>query len=86
MSGVMLEIPSAVSEALRIPAAEFQPRLYRELAIRLYQRRLLPFGKARELAGMTKWDFHTVLGEEGIERSYDKAELEEDIVTLSQPS
>ena len=84
MNGILLETSRDVSEALRIPASEFQPRLCRELAIRLYQRGLLPFGKARELAGMTKWDFHSVLGEEGIDRSYDKAELQEDIVTLSK--
>ena len=66
MSGILLEIPRDVSEALRIPASEFQPRL------------------CRELAGMTKWDFHSVLGEEGIDRSYDKAELQEDIATLSK--
>jgi len=67
---------------LRVPGDETQSRLGRELAIRLYQKGILPFGKARALAGMTKWDFHCLLGGEGIARRYDAAELEADLKTL----
>jgi len=59
-------------------------RLYQELAIRLYQKELLSFGKARELAQMTKWEFHELLGRENIIRHYDIAELEVDLKTLEQ--
>jgi predicted HTH domain antitoxin len=48
----------------------------------LYQKGLLAFGKARELAGMTKWEFHLLLGEEEIIRRYDLEELKEDLKTL----
>lgn len=82
MKGVILEIPADLAEALRLPPEEQATRLRRELAIRLYQKGLLSFGKARELAGMTKWEFHLLLGEEGIVRRYDVAELEEDLKTL----
>jgi predicted HTH domain antitoxin len=52
------------------------------LAVRLYAKGLLSFGKARQLAGVTRWDFHDLLGEEGILRRYDVGELEEDLRTL----
>jgi predicted HTH domain antitoxin len=82
MSKMSLEIPGDLVDALRVPPEEHEARLRQELAIRLYQKGLLPFGKARELAGMSKWRFHFLLGEEGIIRRYDMEELEDDLKTL----
>ena len=59
-------------------------RLQQELAIRLYQTELLTFGKARELAQMSKWEFHELLGQKNIIRHYDIAELETDLETLEK--
>ena len=81
---MVIEIPAELAEALRVPPEEIQSRLRRELAIRLYQKGLLSFGKARELAAMSKRQFHVVLGEEGIARRYDVAELEDDLSTLEK--
>jgi predicted HTH domain antitoxin len=86
MSKLTLEIPDNLAEALQVPPAERLPRLRQELAIRLYQKGLLSFGKARELAQLTKWEFHGLLGQEGIERSYDLEELEADLETLESLS
>lgn len=69
-------------EALRLPPAEQPERLRRELAVRLYQKRMLSFGKARELAQLNKWEFHNLLGEEGVLRSYDLQDLENDLHVL----
>jgi predicted HTH domain antitoxin len=52
--------------------------------LRLYQKGMLSLGKARELAEMTKWEFHHLLGKEGIVRHYDVEELEEDLKTLEK--
>jgi len=82
MNAVVIEIPADTAEALRVPPNEQAPRLRRELAVRLYQKGLLSFGKARELAGMTKWEFYLLLGEEGIVRRYGAEELDEDMKTL----
>lgn len=82
MSKMSLEIPGDLVDALRVPPEEHEARLRQELAIRLYQKGLLSFGKARELAGMSKWQFHFLLGEEGIIRRYDMEELEDDLKTL----
>lgn len=81
---VVLEIPSELIEALRLPPEEIESRLCRELALRLYQKGLLSFGKARELAGMNKWEFHFLLGDEEIIRRYDIADLEDDLSTLER--
>jgi predicted HTH domain antitoxin len=82
MRAVVLELPPDVREALRIPVAEQEVRLQRELAIRLYEKGLLSFGKARELAGLSKWEFHELLAAEGVPRHYDLEELEADLQTL----
>ena len=82
MDKMILEIPGELAEALRVPTEEKQARLRQELAVRLYQKGLLSFGKARELAEMSKWEFHLLLGKEGIARHYDVEELEEDLKTL----
>jgi predicted HTH domain antitoxin len=82
MAKLVLEMPEESLEALKVPHAEVEKRLRRELAVRLYQKGLLPFGKARELAGMGKWEFHSLLGEEGVVRQYDVDELAEDLRTL----
>ena len=77
MKELVLEIPDDL-----VPPEEQVTRLHQELAIRLYQKGILSFGKARQLAGMTKWEFHSVLGEEGIVRHYDVEEMEKDLATL----
>jgi predicted HTH domain antitoxin len=65
-----------------LPPPERLPRIQQELAIHLYPKSLLSFGKARELAQLTKWEFHALLGHEAIERSDDLEELENDLATL----
>ncbi|GAB4340950.1 MAG: hypothetical protein OHK0047_32470 [Leptolyngbyaceae cyanobacterium] len=82
MARLVLEIPNDVAESLQLPPPERLARVQRELAVRLYQKGLLSFGKARELAQMTKWEFHSLLADEAIERSYDLEELENDLSTL----
>jgi len=84
MPKVMVELPEKLVEALKLPSEEVPGRLKRELAVRLYEKRLLGFGKARELAGMTKWEFQQLLGEEGVPRSYDIEELERDLKTFEE--
>ncbi len=48
----------------------------------MYSKGLLSFGKARQLARMTRREFHDVLGNEGIIRRYDVDELKDDLETL----
>ena len=81
---LMIEMPDPVVRAMRLPEQEVPARLRRELSVCLYAKRLLDFGKARALAGMTVWEFHEALGAEGITRSYDEQDLAQDMRTLEE--
>ena len=76
---VSLEIPNAVLRATKLPAQEIQHEFSKELALALYQRKVLSLGKARLLARMTRWEFEDLLGKRRILRHYTTTDLEEDI-------
>lgn len=79
-----IDIPEECFKAIKLPEEEIRDRLKKELAVRLYSKNLLSFGKARQLAAMTRWEFHDLLGQEGVVRRYDVQELEEDLKTLEE--
>ena len=83
---ITMDIPEDLVHAIRLPEEEIPTRLLVELAIRLYRKKLLNFGKARKLANMAYWDFYELLGKEGVQRHYDVKELEEDLLTLEELS
>lgn len=74
-----IEIVDEVYEALNIPEAEREEAIKQELAVSLYARDVLSFGKARTLAGLSKREFHRLLGEREIARHYTEEELDEDL-------
>jgi predicted HTH domain antitoxin len=74
-----LEIDDEVYDALQIPEGERSQAMKEELAVSLYARDILSFGKARTLAEMSTREFQTLLGEREIPRHYADAELAEDI-------
>lgn len=80
---LQLEFNDEIQDALRIPPDEQESRLRRELALRLYEKGLLSLGKARQFAGMEKWNFLLLLAQDGISRQYDKKELNRDLATLN---
>lgn len=81
---LVIELPDEITQAMRLPSDEIPTRIKQELAIRLYAKGMLSFGKARELAGLSRWAFHDLLGDEGIERRYGPQELAEDLETLEK--
>ena len=81
-----IEVPDELLRAMRVPTEEAPSRLKRELAVRLYAKGLLSFGNARRLSGMTRWEFHELVGQEGVRRRYDVEELGKDLETLEQLS
>jgi predicted HTH domain antitoxin len=68
-----------VYDALSLPEEEREAAVKRELAVSPYARSILSFGKARELAGLSKRAFHALLGDQKIERHYTGTEFDEDI-------
>lgn len=76
---LQLYVPDSITQAIRLPEERMGQGLLEELAIALYAQGLLSFGKARELAGMGKYEFGRLLGERGIPRHYGREELEDDL-------
>ncbi|WP_118829902.1 UPF0175 family protein [Salinibacter ruber] len=76
---VQLSIPRSVADAPALPEGRKKEELQRKLAISLYREDMLSFGKARELAEMSKHAFGRLLGERGVERHYGPDELAEDL-------
>lgn len=76
---VQLHIPDSVVQAMRLPEERISQELLVELAIALYRQGILSFGKARELAGIGKYEFGQLLGTRGVLRHYGQEELEDDL-------
>jgi predicted HTH domain antitoxin len=76
---LQLDIPDSIANSLRLPATEAEPRLRTELAIALYAQSILPFGKASELAGVSRYKFADLLGERGVARHYSEGDLAQDL-------
>ncbi len=75
----ILKIPLDVYNAMKLPEKGKIDLLLLELAITLYDRQILSFGKARELAKFSKNDFHNELGKRKIERHYNIDNYIEDL-------
>lgn len=72
-------IPEDIITAMKLPRGEVERELRVDLAVILYQRGILPLGKAAKLAGMTKREFLEELAKRKIPRHYTEKELEEDL-------
>jgi len=77
---IAIEIPREVLRATRMTPQE----LKQELAIYLYQRGKLSFGKAREMADMTVWAYQQLLGSREIPIHYEVDDYEKDLQTLEE--
>ncbi|MGH9599842.1 MAG: UPF0175 family protein [Bryobacteraceae bacterium] len=76
---LQIDIPESIVAGLRLPAAEMEPRLRAELAISLYAQGILSFGKASELAGISRYEFAGLIGSRDIPRHYADSELAQDV-------
>ena len=77
-----IEIPENIVQAIKLPNKEVKKRLMKILAAKLYEEGILGIGKARELAGLSKIEFYSLLKEENIYLNYDKEELELDLTQI----
>lgn len=77
---IYLELPDDVLASARMSVDE--ARL--ELALALYARRRLSFGKARELAQLSVWQFRQQLAAREIPVHLDTSDLNQEIEMLKQ--
>jgi predicted HTH domain antitoxin len=76
---ITLQVPDSVARSLRLPESEVEERLRCELALSLYAQGILSFGKATELAAVSRYQFADMLARRGIARHYGPEELAEDL-------
>ena len=73
-----LEVPQSVLDSARLTISDLKV----EIAVYLYAQGRLAIGKARELAGMSLWEFRQLLASRRISPHYEVADLNEDVATL----
>jgi predicted HTH domain antitoxin len=66
MKTITLEFPSEILLALNETETEFKQSIRISLAMRLYKLEKLTIGKAAQLAGLSRFEFETVLSENEI--------------------
>ena len=64
-AGIFRSKTEAVKEALRLLFAT-RPQLSVEAAIQLYKEGAVTLGRAAEIAGITRWEFETLLADRGL--------------------
>ena len=81
---ITIELPDNVLTLLNIPKDKPSSELKVQLALFLYEKGKLSFGKARELAGLSVWKFMEKLSENKIPINYDVEDLKEDLETIKK--
>lgn len=56
----------------------------KELAVSFFQRNMLSFGQARQLADLSLWDFLDLLRERKVPLHYNGSDYEEDLKTIQE--
>jgi len=76
----VLQIPQDILDSARLTVSELKV----EMAVHPCTQGRLSVGKARELAGMSLWEFRQLLASRRISPHYDESDLDEDITTLRE--
>jgi predicted HTH domain antitoxin len=74
-----IDIPESIAESIQLPIPEIEPRLRTELAVALYSQDILSFGKAAELACISRYAFSDLIGARNIPRHYTADDLAQDL-------
>ena len=74
-----LQVPGSVARSLRLPEGEAEERLRCELALSLYAQGILSFGRATELAAISRYRFADLVARRNVPRHYGPDELAEDL-------
>ncbi len=84
MNTISIQIPEEFLFSVKIPRKFLESELKKELALQLYREGLTSFANAHRLAGISKIEFHYLLGERQIARQYSTEDYEKDISNLQK--
>ena len=77
---VTIQFPRRLVDAAKVTGDELKI----ELAVHLYKERRLSIGHAREMAGLSLWEFRQILASRKISPHYDVVDLDEDMKTWEE--
>jgi len=84
MNALSIDIPEEIISTAKIPRKNWDKEIKKELALQLYREGILSFANARRLSGLSKIEFHLLLGEREIPRQYDIEDYEEDFENIEK--
>jgi predicted HTH domain antitoxin len=79
-----ITLPDKILIALGLREEEIGDALKKELAVYFFQRNVLSFGQARQLSGLSVWDFLEFMKERKVPLHYGVYEYEEDLKTIKE--
>lgn len=79
MPSLTVSVPDDLAEVLGYQGEDAGKAIQTDLILAAYAQGRVSGGKAAELLGLKRMDFEKLLGERGICRPYDIAELERDL-------
>ncbi len=85
MKNINLEIPEDILYHAKIKGNR-RDELKKELAVHLYEEKILSLGNAIKLSGLGFMEFHDLLGKRKIPRHYDISDLEKDLENIEKLS
>ncbi len=81
---VIMEFPEDIIKILNIPKDKLSSELKVQIALYLYEKGKLSFGKARQLSGLSLWEFMDRLRDYQIPLKYDVEDFKEDLETIKE--
>jgi len=79
-----IEIPNQIIRALGIVDNEVPYTIKKELAVYFFQRDMLSFGQARQLSGLSVWEFMEILRDRKVPLHYSETEYIEDSAAIKE--
>lgn len=83
MRNINIEIPEDILYHAKIKG-DMRGELKKELAVHLYEEKILSLGNAIKLSGLSFMEFHNLLGERKIQRHYDISDLKKDLENIGK--
>ena len=85
MHAIALEIPEDVARHIRLPQRRAKKMLMQELALRLFEQRIVTAAQAARLVKMTRLDFEHLLAENEIPFHGEADDLRSDLANTEPP-